>query len=69
MYTSQNIQKMMSEVRNDPNFLDLLDNSSISRNDKAAIAHVLKNGWFEAFDRYDSAVCEHFIKLYEKFNK
>ena len=69
MYTNRDIQKIISEVKDDPNFLDLLDNSNISGADKAAIAHVLKTGWFETFDRYDSAVCEQFIRLYEKFNK
>ena len=69
MYTSHDIQKMISEVKTDPNFLDLLNNSGISGADKAAIAHVLKTGWFETFDRYDSAVCEQFIRLYKTFNK
>lgn len=69
MYTSKDIQNMIEKVANDRNFMRFVSNSGISNADFAAIAYVLKTEWHETFDRYDSAVCDHFIRLYEKFNK
>lgn len=67
MYTSKDVQNMIEKVATDHKFMRFVSNSGISNADFAAIAHVLKTGWYETFDRYDSAVCEQFIRLYEKY--
>ncbi len=69
LYESDDIQQMLAEVKGSELFGDLIDKSSISDSDKRAIRAVVSEGWYEEFDRYDSVVCEHFIRIYEKYKE
>lgn len=72
MYTCEMIQEMIdtlkSSNRNKDSFYEAFCNSleGINKQDKMAIKYVLEDGSYEAFDRFDSDVCETFILLYEK---
>lgn len=67
MYTTENIQDMIQEARaNKEQFFKHIDSAGISISDKSAIKNVINEGWYEEFDRYDSAVCEHFIDIFEE---
>ena len=65
MYTVDEIQDMIDDVRrNRETFMPFID--EINTRDRRAIMNVLCDGYYEAFDRYDSDVCEQFINAYEK---
>ena len=65
MYSNEDIQAMIekcyTEVRFGKRVLDGINN----RRDWAAAQNVISSRCFETFDRYDSDVCEQFIKAYE----
>ncbi len=66
LVTSNNqLQDMITYVkRNQPAaFFEELE--KINDSDKRAIKRVIDEGWYEEFDRYDSDVCEEFIRIYE----
>lgn len=65
MYNNDDIQNMIDEVKDNKEFFKAVDQSGICEEDKIAIMDVLDSGWYEDFDRYDSAVCEYFITIYE----
>lgn len=68
MYNNNDIQDMISKIRRDSDMkkavLDMISNER----DRAAVSDVLNDGSVERFDRYDSDVCEQFIRAYEKIN-
>lgn len=68
MYTMNEVQDMISTLLNNGDLMKVfcknLENTNAS--DRMAIMSVLREGWYEEFDRYDSDVCEQFITLYEK---
>lgn len=67
MYNSNDIQKMLETAKEHKDlFFEQIDNSNISTSDKASIKSVINECWYECFDRFDSAVCDHFITIYEK---
>ena len=67
MYNSNDIQEMLTKAKtNKDRFFKEIDNSGISALDKESIKSVINDGWYESFDRYDSAVCEYFIDIFEK---
>ena len=74
MYTNEMIQKMIDTLSaaNKNNclykkFFDIL--GKFNTLDYLAIMHVLQDGSYEAFDQFDSDVCESFIQIYEAAQK
>jgi len=68
MYNNDDIQDMITKAKKDmDSFYKAIDSYGISNSDKNAIKSVINSGWYEDFDRYDSAVCEHFIRIYENW--
>lgn len=63
MYNYNDIQNMIERVNNDGTADKIL--SHIQDYDKGSVRNVLKSGYYETFDRYDSDVCEQFITAYE----
>jgi len=68
-YTNDDIQDMIKECNSNPELKEKVVNQISNDRDRAAIISVLKEGWYEEFDRYDSDVCEQFITAYEKAKK
>lgn len=65
MYDNNQIQDMIERCRaNKVLCKSVLDQIS-DYSDWRAIQHVISEGWYETFDRYDSDVCEQFITAYE----
>ena len=73
LYTYTDIQNMLNELNRDTAkkqaFLCRLGQKSTSLSDKNAIISVIRSGWYEDFCRYDSDVCEQFIRIYEDCSK
>lgn len=65
MYDYNDIQRMITECRNDADLRKRVK-SHFKGMDFDAISYVFDEGYYEAFDRFDSAVCEDFITAYEK---
>lgn len=63
MYNYDDIQNMIDRVNNDGTADKILQH--ISDYDKGSVRNVLKSGYYETFNRYDSDVCEQFIRAYE----
>ena len=67
MYSNNDIQNMIQAAKaNKQQFFDRIDGASISQADKIAIKSAINDGWYEAFDKYDSEVCDHFITIFEQ---
>ena len=66
MYNNDDIQKMIERVNNDDTRDLIMDCKCISDFDYRSIDHVLESGCAEDFERYDSDVCEQFIRAYEE---
>lgn len=66
LYNNDDIQNMISDCKNNPDtdFAKKVLEHIQSDRDRAAISNVIHSGWYETFDRYDSDVCEQFIKSY-----
>ena len=70
MYTNDEIQDMIQTAKTyKKQFFEQIDSAEISILDKDAIKNVINEGWYEEFDRYDSAVCEYFIEIFETFQE
>ena len=67
MYNYNDIQNMIEKVNAEGTAEQILDH--ITDHDKAAVREVLRSGYYEDFDRYDSDVCEQFILAYEALYK
>ena len=69
LYNNDDIQRMITAVKRDKELcaklFEQLAIMGVCMSDTVAIGHVLKDGWYETFCRYDSAVCDHFIRAYE----
>lgn len=63
MYNTSDIQAMIDKVNNDDKVNEVVD--LISDEDWQKVSRVLRTGFAEDFDRYDSDVCESFICAYE----
>ncbi len=66
MITNDELQDMLSTVKKDEALREKLFELTAHSSDAAAIRHCISEGWYEAFDRYDSDVCEQFIAAYKK---
>ena len=73
MYNNDDIQAMIDRVNNDGTNETIIDIISAARKynggsvyDQDAIREVLRSGYVDNFDRYDSDVCEQFIRAYEE---
>jgi hypothetical protein len=64
IYSNDDIQDMITAVNADQKLKEKVL-SHFSGNDLHAMQDVLNDGWYERFDRYDSDICEQFIKAYE----
>ena len=70
MYSNNDIQDMIQTAKaNKQQFFEQIDSAGISQSDKISIKSAINDGWYEAFDRYDSAVCDHFITIFERFQE
>ena len=65
LYTSDDIQDMLDSCKKNVKLKEAVISHFTGR-DKGAISDVLDDGYYERFDRYDSDICEQFIKAYEK---
>jgi len=70
MYNNDDIQNMIEAVESNPEpFFNAMNskvvNNTLSFRDAEAMRHVVKEGWYEVFERYDSDVCERFIRIFE----
>ena len=63
-YSNDDIQDMIEEVNKSARLKENVLNH-FSGSDLFAMRDVLNDGCYERFDRYDSDVCEQFIKAYE----
>lgn len=67
MYCNDDIQSMINKVNKDADFKEKFRKNLIgSAMDNGAIFDVLMDGSVERFDRYDSDVCEQFVRAFEK---
>lgn len=69
-YSSDDIQAMLNFISHHddrPEYHAFLNYISKNTTDTGAIKHCISEGWYEEFDRYDSDVCEQFIRCFEKF--
>ncbi len=69
MYTEKDIERVLYDLKTNNSFMELflkeLDNSTISFSDKENIRFVISEGIAENFNRFDSDVCEEFLKIVE----
>lgn len=68
MYSNDDIQEMITKCNNDKELKKKVL-KEVPEFDAGAVESVISEGWYEEFDRYDSAVCEHFINAYERATK
>ena len=69
MYTNEMIQDILNKLKDD-NLLTRFKEKYFDRypslgSDYHACLSVIRAGWYEGFDRYDSEVCEKFLKVWE----
>ena len=64
MYNNDDIQEMIERVNADGTVDKILEYVNVY--DQDAVRDVLESGYYETFDRYDSAVCEQFIAAFEE---
>lgn len=64
IYSNDDIQDMITAVNDDQKLKEKVL-GHFSGNDLHAMQDVLNDGWYERFDRYDSDICEQFIRAYE----
>lgn len=67
LYNNDDIQEMLDSLKNPKHFKGL-NLSDLSDSDKRAILRVIEDGYYETFDRYDSDVCEEFIRAYKEYS-
>ena len=66
MYSNDDIQRMIEKCSKNKAFKKKVLEGIEDFTDRRAVESVIEDGWYEYFDRYDSAVCERFIDAYEK---
>ncbi len=64
LYTNDDLEDMLSAIKKDDDLKSRIQ-SHFSDRDLAAINYVMNDGYYEAFARYDSDVCEQFIAAWE----
>lgn len=66
MITNEMLQQMIEKANSNDDLRDRILARIKFDEYRRAVARVLKEGWYEGFDRYDSDVAERFIRAYEK---
>lgn len=70
MYTYDDIQKMLEKINKAPDHIKEAFREYVNEHtnfkDANSIMDCVKQAYYEAFDRYDSDVCEQFLTFYEK---
>ena len=64
-YNNDAIQRMLDDCKKNKSLANKILKQMPNDVDRRALASVFQSGWVEDFDRYDSAVCEYFIGLYD----
>ncbi len=65
MYNNDQIQEMITVCHNDPDRKRAILSRIRDLRDRESIRYAINEGYYEAFDRFDSDVCEQFITAYE----
>ena len=65
MYNNTQIQEMLTTVKNNPELKKRVI-AHFHGIDAGPIRNVIADGWLEAFNRYDSDLCEQFITAYKE---
>lgn len=65
MYDNNDIQKIIDELNVNKELKEKVM-SFVNPFDSDSVLYVLNEGYTEAFDRFDSDVCEEFLIAYEK---
>lgn len=69
LYDSNDIQNILNRLTNDSAYKEKFMKYAkeyMSGSDYLALGHVISEGWYETFDRYDSDLCEQFLTIYER---
>ena len=66
MYNCNDIQNMITACKNDEDLAERVVSHIKDFRDSSAVRSVIREGYYEYFDRYDSDVCEQFISAFEK---
>lgn len=69
IYNNDDIQNMLVECHNNETLTTNILDQIRSDTDRAAIQRAINEKYYEVFDRYDSDVCERFIRAYENATK
>lgn len=64
IYDNEDVQKMLnySHYNGIAKHVFSQEIKGYSHADKEAMLYAINEAWYEAFDRYDSAVCDSFIR-------
>ena len=65
MYNNDQIQEMITVCHNDPDRKKAVLSQIKDQRDRDSVRYVINDGYYEAFDRFDSDVCEQFLTAYE----
>lgn len=67
-YNNDDVQKMLNYLHYNTISKAIFINKikDYSPADKQGMLYAIDEAWYEAFDRYDSAVCDSFIRSFEK---
>ena len=67
-YDNDDVQNMLNFLHYNKKALERfkVEIKDYSFADKEAMLYAISESWYEAFDRYDSAVCDYFIKSFER---
>ena len=66
LYNNNDIQQILDYIREDSDRQQLFFMVLPNTKDGSDIKSVIKSGYYEEFNRYDSDVCEQFLQCYEK---
>lgn len=68
IYDNEDVQKMLNYLHYNTISKAIFINKIKDYNtaDKQGMLYAIDEAWYEAFDRYDSAVCDSFIRSFEK---
>ena len=68
IYDNNDVQKMLNFLHYNKTAKNFFFTAIIgfSVPDKRAMLHAVDEAWYEVFDRYDSAVCDYFVKSFEE---
>ena len=68
LYDNEDVQKMLNYLHYNGIAKHVFSQEikGYSPADKQGMLYAIDEAWYEAFDRYDSAVCDSFIRSFEK---